>query len=214
MTYIPGSFAETDASVLTGLIKRYPLGLLVSSGTSGLLASPIPFLYRVKNGKKTLVAHLAKANPHWKDLVDLKECLVVFQGAENYVTPDWYPSKQTTHKVVPTWNYEMVQVKGIPTVIESSDWLRDQVSQMTDSMEQYRKDPWQVTDAPADFIETQLKAIVGLEIEITEIKGKWKMSQNRTPEDALGVVKGLFNTNDPHANQELAGIVASRIAKK
>ena len=161
-----------------------------------------------------LVAHLAKANPHWKDLVELGECLVVFQGAENYVTPDWYPSKQTTRKVVPTWNYEMVQVKGVPTVIESTGWLRSQVGEVTDSMERKRQNPWKVTDAPADFIETQLKAIVGLEIEITEVKGKWKMSQNRTQEDAQGVVKGLSDLNDPHANQEVAEIVSSRIANK
>lgn len=197
-----------------GLIQKYPLGLLVTSGLSGLLASPIPFLYRAKDGKPMLVAHLAKANPHWKDLVGLKECLVVFQGVENYVTPDWYPSKQTTHKVVPTWNYEMVQVRGIPTVIESADWLRNQVGEVTDSMEQKRKNPWNVTDAPADFVESQLKAIVGLEIEITEIKGKWKMSQNRTSEDAQGVVKGLSDLSDPHSNPKVAEIVSSRTAKK
>lgn len=161
-----------------------------------------------------LVAHLAKANSHWKDLVGLKECLVVFQGTENYVTPDWYPSKQTTHKVVPTWNYEMVQVKGIPTVIESSDWLRSQVGDITDSMEQKRKTPWKVADAPADFIESQLKAIVGLEIEITEIKGKWKMSQNRTSEDAQGVVNGLSDLSDPYSNPKVAEIVLSRTAIK
>lgn len=212
--YILGSFSETDTQVLTGLIQQYPLGLLVTSGSSGLLASPIPFLHRVKDGKPMLVAHLAKANPHWKDLVGLKECLVAFQGAENYVTPDWYPSKQTTHKVVPTWNYEMVQVKGIPTVIESSDWLRSQVGDITDSMEQKRKTPWKVADAPADFIQSQLKAIVGLEIEITEIKGKWKMSQNRTPEDAQGVVKGLSDPNDPHANIKVAEIVSYRNISK
>ena len=208
--YIPGSFSETDIQMLTGLIQRYPLGLLVTSGSSGLLASPIPFLYRAKDGKSILVTHLAKANPHWKDLVGLKECLVVFQGAENYVTPDWYPSKQTTHKVVPTWNYEMVQVRGIPTVIESSDWLGSQVADITDSMEQKRKKPWKVADAPPDFIETQLKAIAGLEIEVTEIKGKWKMSQNRSAEDASGVVKGLSDLDDPHANIKVAEIVSSR----
>ena len=199
--YIPASFSERDQQVLSDLILKHPLGLLVTAGTSGLLASPIPFLYRVKDGKPTLVTHLAKANPHWKDLIGLKECLVVFQGVDSYVTPDWYPSKQTTHKVVPTWNYEMVQVKGIPSVIESTNWLRNQVGEVTDSMEQKRKIPWKVTDAPDDFIDTQLKAIVGLEIEITEMKGKWKMSQNRTPEDAQGVVKGLSDSNDPHANQ-------------
>ena len=209
--YIPASFSETDQQVLSELILKHPLGLLVTAGTSGLLASPIPFLYRIKDGKPTLVAHLAKANSHWKDLVALKECLVVFQGAENYVTPGWYPSKQTTHKVVPTWNYEMVQVKGVPTVIESTDWLRGQVGDVTDAMERARQKPWKITDAPADFIDTQLKAIVGLEIKIIEIKGKWKMSQNRTLEDAQGVAKGLADSNDPHANLEVAEIVSSRI---
>lgn len=101
----------------------------------------------------------------------------------------------------------MVQVKGIPTVIESSDWLRSQVGDITDSMEQKRKTPWKVADAPADFIESQLKAIVGLEIEITEIKGKWKMSQNRSIEDAQGVAKGLSDPSDPHFNSEVAEIV-------
>ena len=161
-----------------------------------------------------LVAHFAKANPHWKDLVGLKECLVVFQGAQNYVTPSWYHSKQTTHKVVPTWNYEMVQVKGIPTVIESPDWLRGQVEDLTDSMEQKRKKSWQVADAPADFVESQLKAIVGLEIEITEMKGKWKMSQNRSVEDALGVFNGLSDPSDPHANIKVAEIVSSKNISK
>ena len=212
--YIPSTFSENDPQILTGLIEQYPLGLLVTSGSSGLLASPIPFLYRVIQGKSMLVAHLAKANPHWKDLVGLKECLVVFQGAENYVTPNWYPTKQTTHKVVPTWNYQMVQVKGIPSVIESSDWLRSQVGDITDSMEQKRKTPWNVSDAPADFIEAQLNAIVGLEIEITEIQGKWKMSQNRPIEDAQGVAKGLSNPNDPHANIKVAEIVSSKNISK
>lgn len=212
--YIPSAFSDKDTKALKGLIDRYPLGLLISSGASGLMASPVPFLYRVKGCIPTLCAHLAKANTHWKDLIDLESCLVVFQGAENYVTPDWYPSKKTTHKVVPTWNYEMVQVKGMPKVIEGPDWLRNQVGEVTDSMEAKRKTPWKIADAPADFIEAQLKAIVGLEIEITEIKGKWKMSQNRTPDDAMGVVEGLSNPNDPHFNPKVAKIVSTRNANK
>lgn len=211
--YVPGTFAETDIQTITGLIEQYPLGLLVSSGVSGLRASPLPFLYRTKNGQPTLISHLAKANTHWKDLLDLKACLVIFQGAGNYVTPAWYPSKQTTHKVVPTWNYEMVQVVGVPKVIESSDWLKDQVTEMTASMEAVRSNPWSVSDAPEDFIETQLKAIVGLEIAITEIKGKWKMSQNRTVEDAQGVAQGMSASDDPHANPIVATLVSSRIAR-
>lgn len=121
----------------------------------------------------------------------LQNCLVVFRGLDNYITPSWYPSKQTTHKVVPTWNYEMVQVRGIPKVIESTSWLKGMVGDLTDAMESSRKNPWGVEDAPSDFIDAQLKAIIGLEVEITEIQGKWKMSQNRPLEDIKGVVKGL-----------------------
>lgn len=212
--YVPASFSETRPEILADLIRRYPLGMLITAGSSGLLASPLPFHYRLKEGKPTLVAHLARANPHWKDLVDLKECLVVFQGADNYVSPNWYPSKQSTHQVVPTWNYEMVQARGIPTVIESADWLRNQVGDMTDSMERARSAPWKVDDAPADYVATQLKAIVGLEIEITAIQGKWKMSQNRSDADAQGVVHGLSDPGDPHANARVADIVASRISGK
>lgn len=212
--YIPSTFSETDPQVLIDLIDRYPLGLLITSGASGLVASPIPFKYCLDGEKPALVAHLARANPHWKELADLDECLVVFQGAENYVTPEWYPSKKTTHKTVPTWNYEMVQVKGKPRVIENADWLKEHVGELTDSREQRRNIPWKVTDAPADFIESQLKAIVGLEIEITDIKGKWKMSQNRTPEDARGVAEGLADPNDPHSNPGVAEIVASRAVNR
>lgn len=135
---------------------------------------------------------------------------MVFQGLDNYVTPSWYPSKKTTHKVVPTWNYEMVQVKGIPTVIESTSWLKSLVGDLTDAMESLRKTPWSIEDAPSDFIDGQLKAIVGLEIGITEIQGKWKMSQNRPPEDIKGVVKGLSDSDDPHVNLTLAQIVSKK----
>ncbi len=212
--YVPASFSETRPEILAELIRQYPLGMLITAGPSGLLASPIPFLYRPKEGKPTLVAHLARANPHWKDLVGINECLVVFQGADNYVSPDWYPSKQSTHQVVPTWNYEMVQVRGIPTVIEPADWLRKQVADITDTMEQARSTPWKVDDAPADYIAAQLKAVVGLEIEITAIQGKWKMSQNRSAADAQGVVYGLSDPTDPHANPRVADIVASKLANK
>jgi transcriptional regulator len=208
--YIPSAFSETDVQTLLEFIKRYPLGLLISFGQSGLLASPIPFLYRDNNGRPMLVSHLARANPHWKDLLDLKECLVVFQGIDGYVTPSWYPSKQTTHKVVPTWNYEMVQIKGVPKVVESTDWLRCLVGDLTDSMEATRKSPWRVDDAPSDFIDSQLRAIVGLEIDITAIQGKWKMSQNRPTDDAKGVVRGLSDPHDPHTNLALAQIVSKK----
>ncbi len=212
--YVPATFSETRPERLADLIRRYPLGMLITAGPSGLLASPVPFVFRETEGQPTLVAHLARANPHWKDLIDLKECLVVFQGADNYVSPDWYPSKQITHKVVPTWNYEMVQVRGTPKVIDAADWVRKQAGELTDTMEQARSKPWKVDDAPADFVAAQLTAVVGLEIKITAIQGKWKMSQNRSADDARGVVAGLSNADDPHANPTVAAIVSSRIADK
>jgi|DEB0MinimDraft_3_1074331.scaffolds.fasta_scaffold23103_3 4-hydroxythreonine-4-phosphate dehydrogenase len=207
--YNPATFSEKDESVIADLIKRYPLGALITSGPSGLKASQIPFFFR-PNGERTLVAHLARANDHWKDLAETSDCLVVFQGAENYVTPSWYPSKKETGKVVPTWNYETVQVRGVPRVIHDTVWLKELVTDLTHRMESKRPEPWAVADAPEKFIEAQLKAIVGLEITVTEVTGKWKMSQNRSRPDALGVAAGLANTDDPHHNLLAADKVRSR----
>jgi len=207
--YNPTSFLEKDPTVIAELIKAYPLGTLITAGPSGLQASQIPFLL-LSEGDQKLVAHLARANDHWKDLEVAEECLVVFQGVDNYVTPSWYPSKQETGKVVPTWNYETVQVRGVPKVIQDADWLKNLVTDLTGAMEKKRASPWAVSDAPDDFIDAQLKAIVGLEIVITSIDGKWKMSQNRSAEDAQGVATGLADPNDPHHNPQVATIVSLR----
>ncbi|MER8727046.1 FMN-binding negative transcriptional regulator [Mesorhizobium sp. M0195] len=198
--YQPPHFQETRPDVLHGLIRAHPLGLLVSNGTEGPIANAIPFLLDAPsllnadvppNGR--LRAHLAKANPQWRLLADnpLVPVLVVFQGADAYVTPSWYETKRETGKVVPTWNYAIVQVRGIVTVIEDQDWLAEQISDLTMSQEGSRPAPWAVTDAPAPFIQSQIKGIVGLEIEITEISGKWKVSQNRPAGDRVGVAEGL-----------------------
>ncbi|MER8865996.1 FMN-binding negative transcriptional regulator [Mesorhizobium sp. M0751] len=198
--YQPPHFQETRPDVLHGLIRAHPLGLLVSNGTEGPVANAIPFLLDAPsllnadvppNGR--LRAHLAKANPQWRLLADnpLAPVLVVFQGADAYVTPSWYETKRETGKVVPTWNYAIVQVRGIVTVIEDQDWLAEQISDLTMSQEGNRSAPWAVTDAPAPFIQSQIKGIVGLEIAITEISGKWKVSQNRPAADRVGVAEGL-----------------------
>lgn len=198
--YQPPHFQETRPDVLHGLIRAHPLGLLVSNGAEGPIANAIPFLLDAPsllnadvppNGR--LRAHLAKANPQWRLLADnpLVPVLVVFQGADAYVTPSWYETKRETGKVVPTWNYAIVQVRGIVTVIEDQDWLAEQISDLTMSQEGSRPAPWAVTDAPAPFIQSQIKGIVGLEIEITEISGKWKVSQNRPAADRVGVAEGL-----------------------
>ena len=154
----------------------------------------------------TLKAHVARANPQWRDLAESPEALIVFQGPEHYVSPSWYPTKQETHKVVPTWNYVMVQTRGTAHVVEDDEWLQRQIAALTLKQEASRADPWAVVDAPADFIAFQRKAIVGIEIEITDIRGKWKTSQNRSAADRAGVIKGLQAIGDENA-QAMAELV-------
>lgn len=185
-------------------MARYPLGLIISSDKGVPIASPLPFFFINDVDQPTLRSHMAKANPHWQQLALVDECLVVFQGENNYVTPSWYPSKDEHHRVVPTWNYEMVQMRGKPVLHESSEWLYGQVSHATNMLERHRTQPWQVTDAPEEFVDAQMQGIVGLEIFVTDIQGKWKMSQNKDSHDFDGVKRGLSDPEDPHQNVKLA----------
>ncbi|MGX5848943.1 FMN-binding negative transcriptional regulator [Mesorhizobium sp. PL10] len=192
--YQPPHFVETRQDVLHGLIRSHPLGLLISNGSDGPIANAIPFLLDAEAGPNgRLRAHLAKANPQWRLLADnpASAVLVVFQGADAYVTPSWYETKRETGKVVPTWNYAIVQVRGTVKVIDDSAWIAQQISDLTLSQEGARKEPWAVTDAPPTFIQSQIKGIIGLEIEIAAISGKWKVSQNRPVADRVGVAEGL-----------------------
>jgi len=198
--YIPASFREDDAEALRALICAHPLGTLVTHGDDGLQASPLPFLLEAN----TLRAHMARANPHWKTLAENTECLVIFTGPDAYVTPDWYPSKAVTHKVVPTWNYAAVHVRGRLRVVDEPGWLAQQIADLTATHEAVRPAPWRPADAPADFIAAQMQAVIGLEIVITQIEGKWKMSQNKDAADRDGVIHGLRDTADPHRNPAVA----------
>lgn len=192
--YQPPHFIETRQDVLHGLIRSHPLGLLISNGQDGPVANAIPFLLDIEAGPNCkLRAHLAKANPQWRLLADnpASPVLVVFQGADAYVTPSWYETKRETGKVVPTWNYAIVQVRGMVTVIDDAQWIAQQISDLTLSQEGAREAPWAVTDAPPSYIQSQIKGIIGLEIEIAEISGKWKVSQNRPVADRVGVAEGL-----------------------
>lgn len=209
--YLPDVFEETRPEVLWDLVARQPLGLLISAGPEGPLASPLPFLVVEAEGRLRLTCHLARPNPHLEALAEARDCLVVFQGAEAYVTPSWYPSKAETERVTPTWNYEMVQVRGIPTLRPERDWLAAHVAALTAAQESRRTAPWAPSDAPADYIDSMLRGIVGLEIEITEIRGKWKMSQNRLAQDADGAARGLADPDDPHHDPDVAAIVAERL---
>jgi transcriptional regulator len=205
--YEPPLHRKGDLTAQHELIRSHPLGLLVSHGGSGLLANAIPFLIDAEASRfGTLQAHVARANPQWRDLQTVEEALVVFQGVEHYVTPSWYATKRETGKVVPTWNYLVVQARGHPRVIEDADWLRAQIEALTRKKESGRAAPWAVGDAPEDFIAAQIRQIVGIEIEISDIKGKWKASQNRNAEDRAGVIAGLEAEGDADA-LEMARIV-------
>ena len=208
--YQPPHFVETRPEVLHGLIRAHPLGLLICNGAEGPVANTIPFLLDADvppNGR--LRAHLAKANPQWQLLADnpASPVLIVFQGTDAYVTPSWYETKRETGKVVPTWNYAIVQVRGTVKVIDDQVWLAQQIAELTASQEGAREAPWAVTDAPAPYIQSQIKGIIGLEIEISEIHGKWKVSQNRPVADRVGVAEGL-ESEDPHS-PDMAQLVRS-----
>ncbi|HMM54614.1 MAG TPA: FMN-binding negative transcriptional regulator [Candidatus Desulfobacillus sp.] len=203
--YIPSPFREDDPERLHRLIERHPLGLLVSHGDNGLEASPLPFRLHAGEGRLgVLRAHLARANPHWRSLRVHSECLVIFQGPGGYITPSWYPTKAQTGRVVPTWNYATVQVRGRPRVMEDADWLRRHLDSLTAAHENLRPQPWAAEDAPADYLAAMIAAVVGVEIPIEQIDGKWKMSQNRSEADHRGVRDGLLDGADPHRNSPLA----------
>ncbi len=198
--YEPPLHREDDLMKQHALIRARPLGLLVSHGPQGLVANAIPFLVDAAASKLgTLRAHMARANPQWRDLAENPEALVVFQGPDHYVSPSWYATKRETHKVVPTWNYVMVQARGAAKVFADDAWLSRQIEALTRSQEAARTEPWAVADAPADFVAAQRKAIVGIEIEIADIRGKWKTSQNRSAADRAGVVAGLEALGDEEA---------------
>ena len=190
--YLPKHFEETRIEVLHGLIHDHPLGALVTLTAVGLEANHIPFEIDPEPAPfGTLRGHVARANPLWRDFSRDVEALVIFQGPDTYVSPAWYPTKAETGKVVPTWNYAVVHAHGTLRAIDDRAWLRDFVTMLTNRHESGRRDPWKVTDAPDDYIDKQVGAIIGLELSITRLVGKWKMSQNRPAQDRAGVVDGL-----------------------
>jgi len=198
--YQPPHFREERLEVQHALIRAHPLGLMITSGEDGPLANPVPFLLDAEAAPKgVLRAHLARANRQWQALAAGEPALAVFQGVDTYVTPSWYETKKETGKVVPTWNYAIVQVRGPVRVIEDKEWLRRQITALTAQHEGGRTEPWAVTDAPEDFVAAQLKGIIGIEMTIEAIEGKWKVSQNRPAPDRIGVAEGLAAEADPQA---------------
>lgn len=208
--YQPPHFNEDSPLAMQCLIRAFPLGLLVTSCASGLTANAIPFSLDPEAGEQgVLRCHVARANTQWKEIGDGLDALVVFQGAQHYVHPGWYETKRATGKVVPTWNYAMVQVKGHARVMDDGAWLARQIRDLTDMMEGAYPKPWAVDDAPEPYIEAQMRGIVGIEIAITAMHGKWKVSQNRNDADVEGVIEGLHALQDDEAKAMAALVEAS-----
>ncbi len=203
--YRPPAFREDRPEVLHAAIRVHPLATLITCGGSGLVANVIPFSLQVNEGGNVLRAHLARANKQIADLRAGAQALVMFQGPQAYISPSWYPTKHEHGKAVPTWNYVIVQVRGTARIIDDLAWLRDQITDLTDAHERDREQPWSIDDAPADFIAGQMKGIVGLEVPVEQIEGKWKVSQNQPPSNRRGVEQGLRGAGFTDLADEVAG---------
>ena len=202
--YCPSAFREDRLEVQHGFIRSHPLGLLISHGPAGLVANLLPFVLKSGGSERgVLQAHMARANPHWRELDD-QAVLVVFRGPDAYVSPSLYATKQETGKVVPTWNYAMVQARGKARVRDHGGWLTPQLDALVSAQEASRPQPWSVADAPSDYIEGQKRAIVGIEIEIAALAGKWKVSQNQPEANRRSVVDGFAAHED---TREMAALV-------
>jgi transcriptional regulator len=190
--YVPDHFRESRVAVIQAFVNKHPLATLVANTADGLTANHIPLQSTLHaDGTGLLRGHIARANSLWRRLENDSAVLAIFTGADTYVSPNWYPSKQEQGKAVPTWNYATVHLKGTIHFIDDAPWLRDFVGTLTDIHEQPRTHPWHVSDAPADYIEGMLRAIVGFEIIVTSTVGKFKGSQNRSAADRAGVGAGL-----------------------
>ncbi len=190
--YQPEHFKLEDLSALHGVIRAHPLAQIVTAGPGGLMANAAPFILHAEEGDRgVLRTHLARPNPQWREIEAGADLLLIFQGGQAYVTPSWYASKREHGKVVPTWNYVVVQVRGRAVTRHDGGWLVDHVSRLSDQQETPLETPWAVSDAPESFIAALTRGIVGVEVEIAEITGKFKMSQNRPEADRAGVAEGF-----------------------
>lgn len=212
--YTPRQFEESDINVLHALMSSHPLGAWVAVGDGQLIVNHIPFLVDSTRGEYgTLIGHVARANPIWKSFARDVASVVIFQGPQSYISPSWYPSKQAHGKVVPTWNYAVVHAHGVPRAVEDRSWLVQHVTQLVAAHEAERPVPWSVSDAPPEYIGSMLEAIVGIEIPIATILGKWKASQNRPLPDKLGAIAGLEERGDADSRQ-MAELVRRHVGGK
>jgi transcriptional regulator len=202
----PAHFKQADAALIQAHIAEHPLATLFHSAGGQPTADHLPLLFDAGAGPAgVLRGHVARANPLWREGAG-QTVLAVFHGPQGYVSPSWYPSKAETAKAVPTWNYTVVHARGVLRALDDKAWLRDFVDRLTRTHESARAHPWQIDDAPADYLDAMLQAIVGIEIEVVAIEAKWKLSQNRSAADRLGVVAGL-NGETSEAARSLAPLI-------
>ena len=211
--YLPAHFEESRVEILHNLMRAFPLATVVTLSADGLNANHIPFLLSQEPGPfGTLRGHIARSNPMFSDLVQDVETLAVFHGPDSYITPSWYATKQEHGKVVPTWNFAVVHAYGTLRVVDDAVWVRTLVEALTTQQEAPFSEPWSVSDAPHGFVDQRLGAIVGIEMVITKLIGKWKVSQNQPVENQIGVVQGLSALGDSGA-LEMACLVEKLYGK-
>jgi transcriptional regulator len=202
--YVPAHFIESRPDFLRRFVERHPLATLVAHGSQGLTADRLPMRWQQAAAPGTLQGHIARANPLWRNVEEASDVLVLFDGPQHYISPNWYPSKLDDGRVVPTWNYATVQMRGPIRFIQDPLWLRTLVDELTRTHEHSQAAPWQLTDAPADFVERMLQAIVGVEIQVHHVEGKFKGSQNRSTADRQSVAGHLRSAGlDDETLQEL-----------
>lgn len=197
--YIPPQFREERPEVLAQAMRRIQFATLVTAGPAGLEISHVPMILKdAGGGERILLTHVSRANPHWKAVATQTESVAIFQGPQAYISPSWYATKREHGKVVPTWNYIAVHARGHLEAIEDPAWLHAHVTDLTRANESEREQPWEVTDAPVDYVSAQIRGIVGLRLSVARVEGAWKMIQHRSEGDRLGSIAGL--EAEPHGH--------------
>ena len=209
--YLPPHFAETRPEELHRIIREHPLGMLVTHSGTSLDANHLPFEFDPDQGPQgTLLAHIARANPLWTDFSAGAEVMVVFRGVEGYISPNWYPSKHETHRQVPTWNYEVVHVHGRLSIMDDEKFVRGVVARLTREHEATEPRPWKMGDAPKDYMDDMVSKVVGIEIEITRLEGKRKLSQNRESRDIRHAINELVRRDQQALAATMSAAMPSR----
>jgi len=196
--HIPNKFKQKDENQLKAIIREYPFGTLVMHSKSGMEATHLPVILANCEGKEVIHAHIAKANKIWQSVASDAEVLLIFNGPNCYISPNYYPTKKESGMAVPTWNYVVVHVKGRISFIHDEKWIYNMINSLTNEHESKQKIPWSMSDAPDTYIKKMLPAIVGIEVSIDSIEGQWKLSQNQPEVNKFGVVQGLLDKGEAH----------------